>query len=110
MPTFPQYPNAALVVGANIVSKSAAYTAASGDIVIGDASGAGFTVTLPPVATGGPVTVQTNVSTANVITLKTSDSSKIDNVAGATGRAVAAAQYSTLTVVSDGANWWTVAH
>lgn len=114
MPSPLQYSGAALVLNANFVGttaapKTAAYTAAAGDVVICDPSGGAFVVTLPAVAQGGPVTV-VNIGGTNAVTLKTADSSKINNVAGTTGVASGTSVGSSLMAISDGTNWYTVAH
>ena len=106
MPNFPQYQNAGLVQNANFVAKTAAYTANNGDFVLVTNSTNAITITLPPVAQGGPVTVKKVDSGTGATTVKTSDSSTLDGIAGATG-IVLAKQYDTVTLVSDGSNWWT---
>lgn len=107
---FPQIQTAGLVTSSNIVAKSASYTAANGDIALVTTGSSTITVTLPPVAQGGPVTVR-KVDAAGTGTAKvvTSDGSQIDGASGATGRTPTTA--STLggaTLVSDGTNWWTI--
>ena len=91
----------------NFVAKSGAYTANAGDYVLGTAASA-WTLTLPPVATGGVVSVRKVDSAAFAITIKTADGSTIDGVAGTTGIATSTSQHSGYTVASDGSNWWVV--
>lgn len=88
-------------------AQSGAYTASPGDYVLGTAAAA-WVLTLPPVATGGVVSVRKVDSAAFAITIKTADGSTIDGIAGTTGIATAAAQHAGYTVASDGSNWWVV--
>lgn len=87
------------------VAKSGAYTASPGDNVLATAAAA-WVLTLPPVATGGCVSVRKVDAAAFAVTLKTTDGSTIDGVAGTTGVATGTAQHSGLEVTSDGSNWW----
>jgi hypothetical protein len=90
---------------------TANYQANSGDFVLANAA---ITITLPTEATGGEasapsygahVVVKNVDSTTVTVTVKTSDGSTIDGIAGSTGIALAA-EYETVDLVSDGANWW----
>jgi hypothetical protein len=107
MPQWPQYQNASLVTFANYVVKSAAYTAAPGDVVLVNATAGAVVIELPLVALGGPVVVKKTDSVAHNVTVKTSDSATVDGVAGSTGL-VLSTQYATATFVSDGVSNWTV--
>jgi len=114
MPTWPQYANALLVESANIYQQgivggaNTAITAKSGDVVLASTDATHtITVTLPPVAQGGPVTVRKMDSNAVAVKVVTSDGSTINGVAGATGVSTTA-QFVGWTFVSDGANWWQV--
>lgn len=49
-------------------TKTSAYTAVAGDLVIGDASGGAFVVTLPAAATGNLLAIRKGDSSANAIT------------------------------------------
>lgn len=107
---FPAIQTAGLVTSSNVVAKSAAYTANNGDIVlVTTGSTAGLTITLPPVAQGGPVVVR-KVDAAGTGTVKvvTSDSSQINGGSGATGITGSASALGGWTFVSDGTNWWTI--
>ena len=125
-----QYPNSLLVESSNFVAKNAAYTANTGDIVVGNTGtvGAGsagtFIVTLPPVAQGGPVTVLNwNATTVGgTIYVVTSDGSNIDGTSGTIGTTLALitpSVYGTSgadvglrarnSFSSDGTSWWRVA-
>lgn len=109
-----QYSGARLVEFSNFVKTNTGYTANAGDIVLCNAGTTGqaatFTVTLPAVALGGPVTVINADATTvgGTITVKTADLSLIDNVVGTTGVTIAIA-YNRNTFASDGTNWWRVA-
>lgn len=107
MPYYPQYMNAQLVEYANFTVQTSAYTAKSGDFVLANATSAAFTVTLPAVALGGPVTVKKTDSASHTVTIVTADGSTIDGLTGATGIGLAA-QYDTVELASDGTNWWVV--
>ena len=108
MATWPQVQvGSILTQGANYVTKTTAYSAADSDFVLANATGGAFTVTLPPVVDGALVGVKKTDSSGNAVTLKTSDSSTIDGIAGSTGVACSA-QYSTVVVVSDGVAWHVV--
>ena len=87
-----------------IATKSAAYTAlVSDEIIIGDASSAAFTITLPTAVgkNGQTYTIKRINSVANVVTVGTTSSQTID---GAATYALSA-QYKYVKVVSDGSNW-----
>ena len=110
--TFPSTQTAGLVTGGNIRALSANATLANGDIAIVTTGAGAIVITLPPVAQGGPVAVRkVDSGGAGTVTVKTTDSSTVDGIAGATGRVVGAAStVSGATLVSDGvSNWYTVA-
>lgn len=111
-----QAQSALLVESSNFVSKNTGYTASPGDVVLGNTGTSGvsaaFTVTLPPVAQCGPVTV-VNVSpitagSGATITIVTSDSSTIDGITGATGTTLQSG-YTRNTFSSNGTSWFRVA-
>lgn len=80
-------------------AKSATYSAVAGDFVLATGT---FTVTLPAAAsnTNAEINVK-NVSTG-VITIGRTGADTID---GATSQSLAT-QYQSMTLVSDGTNWW----
>ena len=83
------------------------YTAlADDDVVLGDATSAGFTITLPTAAdiTGKKYTFK-RTSASNNVTIDGASSETID---GATTKALAS-QYAFITIVSDGTNWHIIA-
>jgi hypothetical protein len=83
--------------------------AATDDVVLVNPNAGAFDVTLPNanVVTGRRVTVKRITTSANVVTVKSAGGT-IDNVAAATGIALAGGSLNAITVVSDGANWWIV--
>lgn len=94
--------NGAMAVA--FVSKTAAYTATSSDNVIaGNATSGAFTVTLPTAVgiAGRMYTVKKVDASANAVTVGTTSSQTID---GVTTKALSA-QWNSVTVISDGANW-----
>lgn len=86
-----------------VVSKTTTYTAASGELVLADASGGAFTVTLPAVASGATCTVKKTDSSINAVTVSPA-SGTIDGAA--TVRLTA--QNASFDLMSDGTNWFIV--
>jgi hypothetical protein len=87
------------------VAKSSAYTVAASDVlVIADASGGAFTITLPTaVGIDGKVyRVKKIDSSSNTVTVDADGSETIDGGTTAT----IATQYEAITIVSDGTEWW----
>lgn len=92
-----------------IVSKTAAYTAVIQDgTILGNATTAAFTVTLPTAANicGKVFTIKKTDSGANAVTVGTTSSQTID---GATTYSLAT-QYKYVKVMSDGSNWQVVSN
>lgn len=89
------------------VAKTAAYTAADDDVILGDASGGAFSVGLPAAASsaGQVYTIKKTDSGGNAVTVDANASETID---GATTKALSA-QYKYITIVCDGATWWIIA-
>jgi hypothetical protein len=84
--------------------KTAAYTATSADhIIIGNATTAAFTVTLPTAIgiAGRQYIVKKTDATANAITVATTAAQTIDGASTVT----VSIQWQTKTFVSDGTNW-----
>ncbi len=87
-----------------IVTKTAAYTAAIGDCtILGNATTAAFTITLPAAATiAGRVYVLKKIdSSANAVTVDANASETIDGAL----TVVLSTQWSKVMIQSDGANW-----
>lgn len=82
----------------NVVSKTANYTAAVNDLVIANATGGSFQVTLPAPVSGARVAVKKTDSSAGTVTV-------VGTIDGATN-AVLAYQNHALDVVSDGIAWY----
>jgi hypothetical protein len=101
-----QFGTAVLNGGASLFgvnSKTSAYTIVPGDsLVLADATGGAFNVTLPSAAgvTGQAFTVK-RTSAANNVTVATTGGQTIDGAA----TYVLAAIQQTVTVISDGTNW-----
>ena len=89
----------------SVTSKTANYTATSGDaVILCDASGGAFTITLPAVAdeTGQTYYVKKTDSSANAVTIDGASAETIDD--GTT--AVIRSQYESLRITNDGSEWW----
>ncbi|MCA9058609.1 MAG: hypothetical protein KDA85_08920 [Planctomycetaceae bacterium] len=87
-----------------MVSKTAAYTiTTSDDIVLCDATGAAFTVTLPTAVgnTGRQLVVKRLNSGSNAVTVAAAGSETIDGASTVS----LSTQYQVITMVSDGSNW-----
>lgn len=85
------------------VAQSTAYTASVGDFVIGDASSAGFTVTLPAATAGAVVSVKKVDSSVNGI-LVAPPSGTIDDVA----TVAINTQWQSQDFFSDGTSWYRI--
>lgn len=97
----PTTPNSALT------TKTANFTLTGADtIVLGDATGGTFTLTLPTaVSASGKVYIMRKIdSSANAVSIATTSSQTIDGEAPTT----LALQWEYIQVVSDGSNWQTV--
>lgn len=85
-------------------SKTSAYTAAYGDIVLADATSASFTVTLPTASSAQlPVTVKKIDASTNTVTVAPATGT-IDGSA----TIVISTRYASYDLVSDGTNWFIV--
>jgi hypothetical protein len=78
--------------------------------VLADATSAAFTVTLPTaVGYSGRYTIDDITSTANLVTLATTSSQTIDGNSSTTlGTQASGAPWSSIDLISDGANWRSV--
>lgn len=90
----------------DLVSKTAAYTATQDDkVILGDASGGNFTVTLPTaVGILNKVFFIKNIGASGTVTVDGNASETID---GVTTKALGS-QYEFIGIVSDNANWQTI--
>ncbi len=89
-------------------SKTASYTlTASDSVVLVDATTAAVTITLPVASTvsGQIYHVKRTDSTTNTVQISRSGSNTID---GQNNSIVLALQYTTISLVSDGANWFII--
>jgi hypothetical protein len=85
------------------VAKSANYTASSYDFVVGNAAGAGFTVTLPAASNGAMVRVKKIDSSGNAI-IVAPPSGQIDNLT----TDVVNTQWASQDYASDGTTWYRI--
>lgn len=85
-------------------TKTTTYTALAGDVLLCDATGAAFTVTLPAAATvsGQSISVKKTDASANAVTV---DGDGAETIDGATTLPLAT-QYTAVTLWSDGTSWW----
>src|SRR4051812_13758549 len=86
----------------NPVSATTAYTAADHDVVLANATGGAFAVTLPAPTAGAHIMVKKTDASANAVTVTRAGSATID---GATTLALAT-QWSRAELISDGTNWF----
>jgi len=89
---------------ANLVSKTGAYTATTSDhVILCDASGGAFTITLPAASgvTGIIYHIKKTDSSANAVTVDGDASETID---GATTQVINF-QYDSMMIICDGSNW-----
>ncbi len=84
----------------SVVSKTANYTAStSDDVILCDATGGGFTVSLPAAASATRrLTVKKTDASANLVTVQAAGAEQIDGL----NAQVLAVQYATLTLASNG--------
>lgn len=100
-------PKTPLDVAGSVATKTAAYTLTATDsIILADATTAAFQVTLPTAVgiTGRQYTIKRINSGANNVSVGTTRGQTIDGVSTKT----LGAQWSAVSVVSDGANWQVV--
>lgn len=90
-----------------IPSSAAPPTAPTDEVIYADATGAAFTVTLPGASesVGCPITIKKTDASANAVTVSRAGSATIE---GATTYGLVT-QYKSVTVISDGANWFVTA-
>ena len=87
-----------------VTTETSAYTASENDIVLADASGGAFTVTLPSPSADLRVSVKKVETTSNAVTIATPGSKTID---GDSSRTVTA-QYVSREIISDGTNYYII--
>jgi hypothetical protein len=98
-------PETPAVTGAYTVrTKTTTYTALAGDVLLCDATGGAFTVTLPAAAgvSGQSISVKKTDASANAITVDGNGSETIDGAA----TLALSTRYAAVTLWSDGSNWW----
>jgi hypothetical protein len=90
--------------GENAVAKTTTYTVLDDDrLISSDATGAAFTVNLPPAAgrQGRQYTIKRTNSGANAVTVDANAAETIDSAL----TKILGSQYATLVIESDGTNW-----
>lgn len=100
-------PSGNLIQRKEVVSKAGAYLATVDDeVIICDATGAPFTISLPAVSgtSGMHFTIKKIDVTANAVTIDGDGAETIDDIS----TQLLAAQYDSLTIVSDGTEWWII--
>ena len=87
----------------SVISKTSAYTAALDHVILCDASGAAFTVTLPAASgiSGRVYHIKKTDSSNNAVTVDGNSSETIDGGTTAT----LTVQYESIMIVCDGAAW-----
>jgi hypothetical protein len=94
----------AVTAAYTVRTKTTTYTALAGDVLLCDATGGAFTVTLPAAAgvTGQSISVKKTDASANAVTV---DGNGAETIDGAATLALAT-RYAAVTLWSDGSNWW----
>ena len=90
--------------GLVITAQSSAYTAVSGNYVLANASGAGFTITMPPVANGANLSVKKLDSSVNAIVVQPQGGVLIDDQVTVSINT----QWQSYDFLSDGTKWYRV--
>ncbi len=90
----------------NVISKNSVYTAVNGDVILADATTAGFTIDLPVASLNqnGRIDVIKTDVTANVVTI---DGDTTETINGSLTQTLTA-QYDSFTLVCDGFNWFII--
>ena len=96
----------AAATGSTVTTVTTTFTAATAKVILANATGGAFTVTLPAVASSTNVeyTLKKIDSSANAVTFKGNASETIDG----TNTKLLNSQYQSLTVVCDGTTWWVI--
>jgi len=92
------------VDGVALVASTPYVATLAAPVLLVDASGASITVNLPAAAGGGRFVVKKKDSSAYTVTIDADGAETID---GALTQ-VLAFQYDSLTLVSDGSDWWLI--
>lgn len=87
-----------------VTVETGAYTANKNDIVLADASGGAFSVTLPAPDTGIKVNVKKTDSSSNNVTISTPNAETIDGMSSLS----ISSQYVSRTITSDGSNYFII--
>lgn len=90
-------------VSGTVATKTTTYTAVNADIILADASGGAFTITLPAASNRLVVVVKKIDNTGNLLTISPA-AGTIDGQSTHT----LAQQYTSVTLTSDGSNWFVI--
>lgn len=89
----------------SVTTQTGTYTASVGEVVLADASGGAFTVTLPTADSGMcPVVVKKIDSSSNAVTVATPNNETIDGQASLS----ITNQYTTRSITSEGSNYYVI--
>lgn len=93
------------LVTSNITTKTGAYTLTAADgIVLCDASGGVFTITLPPASSNIMYSIKKIDSSGNIVTIDADGSETIDGDLTVS----LDAEGESITLVTDGSNWFII--
>jgi hypothetical protein len=90
--------------GVTVVARATGYTAADGDFVIANATSGGFTVTMPPVASGATLSVKKIDSSVNAIIVQPQGGELIDDQVTISVNT----QWQSNDFLSDGTKWYRI--
>lgn len=90
--------------GFNVTAQNGDYTASASDFVIGDATAAGFTVTLPVASNGAEVSVKKIDATGNAIIVMPQGGVQIDDQV----TVVVNSRWQSQDFISDGTKWYRI--
>lgn len=89
------------------VTKTTTYTATiNDDLILGDASGGAFTITLPAASTSAGLELKFKKTDASASAV-TIDGNASETIDGVTTKALSS-QYASLHIICDGSTWWVV--
>jgi hypothetical protein len=90
--------------GVTVVPRTTGYTAADGDFVIANATSGGFTVTMPPVASGATLSVKKVDNSVNAIIVQPQGGELIDDQVTISVNT----QWQSNDFLSDGTKWYRI--
>jgi hypothetical protein len=90
--------------GVAVIARTTAYTAVNGDFVIANATSGGFTITMPPVASGATLSVKKVDSSVNAIIVQPQGGELIDDQVTISVNT----QRQSNDFLSDGTKWYRI--